>query len=360
MFEDITYEGVLDEMLSKVPDKFDKRESSFMYNALAPIAYEIYEMYVSLNNVLKITFFTTADRGGKIQRCYERGIDITQFDATKAIVKIQVNPNIVNVPIGNSFNYDSINYKITEKISDGLYYAECDTEGTVGNITGNVTPVEYVSGLESAVITEIHQYGEDEADEDEITEVYEASLNSQAYGGNRADYLEKLHAIDGVGGVKVFSADEFDGIGGHVKVVITTSSYTKPSPSFVDSLQTMIDPVVNAGEGYGIAPIGHVVTVAGANEQSVNISTHITLKDSYVLDDVIGLIETAIDNYFSELNENWENDNEIVVRISQVETRILTIEGVVDINETAIDGVQTNKTLDADVLAVRGTVNVTT
>jgi hypothetical protein len=29
-------------------------------------------------------------------------------------------------------------------------------------------------------------------------------LNAKAFGGNKADYLEKINAISGVGGVKVY------------------------------------------------------------------------------------------------------------------------------------------------------------
>ena len=43
-------------------------------------------------------------------------------------------------------------------------------------------------------------------------------------------------------------------------------------------MQTAIDPVQNQGQGLGIAPIGHVVTVQGVTETAVNITTKLHIK----------------------------------------------------------------------------------
>lgn len=37
MFENMTFEYLLQSMMDRVPNAFDKREGSIMYNALAPI-----------------------------------------------------------------------------------------------------------------------------------------------------------------------------------------------------------------------------------------------------------------------------------------------------------------------------------
>lgn len=89
---------------------------------------------------------------------------------------------------------------------------------------------------------------------------YFDSLNSQAFGGNIADYREKVNGISGVGGVKVYPA--WNG-GGTVKLVIIGSDYGVPSDELIRAVKDTIDPEVDAGKGYGLAPIGHVVTVEG-------------------------------------------------------------------------------------------------
>lgn len=358
MYEEQTYDVILDRILARMPDTMDVRESSFLFNASAPIAVELQNMYLALDNILNITFFDTADREGKLQRCKERGIDVTQFDATRSVCVMETKPSSIDIPIGSRFNYNDLNFIVIEKVADGTYRVQCETFGTSGNVTGEVTPVDYINNLESAEITTIYQWGEDEADESLIDESFYASLNSQAFGGNRADYIEKMKKIAGVGGVKVYSAAEWKG-GGTVRLVFTTSSYTKPADSFVDSIQTQIDPLENQGAGYGIAPIGHTVTVEGVSEASVDISMALTLDSGYVWEDVSEYVEQAIDSYFESLNAEWESLSNIIVRISQIEARILDIVGIVDVSGTTLNGTDSNLVVDKDSIVVRGNVNAT-
>lgn len=359
MYENETYEGILDRVLSRMPSSLDTRETSFLYNASAPVAVELQNIYLALDNILNITFFDTSDREGKLQRCKERGIDTTQFDATKSICVLETMPSTLDIPIGTRFNYDTINFAVIEKISNGVYRVECEENGTMGNVTGSVTPIDYVTGLESSEITSIYRYGEDEADETLIDEAYYNSLNSQAFGGNRADYIEKVKKIAGVGGVKVYSGAEWQG-GGTVKLVVTTSAYTKPTDEFIAAVQTQIDPLQNQGEGYGIAPIGHTVTVMGVSESTVDISMALALQTGYTWEDVSEYVNKAIDSYFESLNSEWEDADSIIVRISQIETRILDVTGIIDISDTALNGDKNNLTVDKDSIVVRGSVNATT
>lgn len=358
MYENVTYETILNRILERMPETVDKRESSFLYNAAAPIAVELQNMYLALDNIINITFFDTSDRTGKLQRCKERGVDIAQFDATPAVCILHTTPQSVEIRIGTRFNLADMNYVVTEQISAGTYYVECETVGAVGNATGNVTPMEYIDGLETCSIDEIYRWGEDEAGVEQINEAYYASLNSQAFGGNRADYIAKMKSIAGIGGVKVYSADEWRG-GGTCKLVFTTSAHTKPTKAFVDSIQEQIDPTQNQGAGYGIAPIGHIVTVAGAEETTVTVSMTIVLYDGYALDDVRTQIESVIQEYMDSLNEEWDTVNNIIVRVSQLETRVLDIAGIIDIMNVTINGAAENLTVDKDSLVKRGNVYVT-
>lgn len=356
MYENETYDLILDRVLSRMPATADKRESSFLYNADAPIAVELQNIYLAIDNILNITFFDTSDREGKLQRCKERGIDRAQFEATQAICVMVTTPSTIDIPVGTRFNYNDINYTVTGKLSEGAFYVKCESYGTAGNITGEVTPIDYINGLETAEITDIYQWGEDEADESLIDEVYYSSLNSQAFGGNRADYLAKVRSIPGVGGVKVYTGAEWQG-GGTTKIVFTTSAYTKPAESFVDSIQTMIDPLQNQGAGYGIAPVGHTVTVAAVDEAVCNITFTPTFQTGYTWADVEGYVNAAIDAYFTSLNEEWEHEENVIVRVSQIETRLLGVVGIVDITDTAINGSEKNLTIGKNEIAVRGNVS---
>lgn len=355
MYEAQTYDVILQRALDRAPDHLDKRTSSFLYNSSAPVAVEIQNMFIALDNILKLTFFDTADRGGKLERCRERGIDLTRFNATHSVVTMQADPPTVEVPVGARFNYDMINFVVIEKIDAGLYRMKCEALGEAGNVTGAITPIDFIPNLATAQIISIDVYGEDEASIEEIDQAFYATLNSTAFGGNRADYMNKVHAIPGVGGVKCYSAAEWMG-GGTIKLVIQTSSYTVPTAAFVDQIQTMIDPMVNRGAGYGIAPIGHTVTVAGVSATTVNITAKITLRQGYAWEDVEAYIGKEIEDYFAELNQEWENLQQVIIRVSQIETRILDIAGILDIENTSLNGQPSNLYLDRDAIAVKGDI----
>ena len=77
MYEDVTYELILDRMLDRVlaqNPNIDTREGSIIYNALAPAAVELQNMYIQLDTILNESFADTQTRDYLIKRCAERGV----------------------------------------------------------------------------------------------------------------------------------------------------------------------------------------------------------------------------------------------------------------------------------------------
>lgn len=349
MFEEKTFKNILKNMLDRVPDSIDKREGSIIYDAIAPAAAEITQLYINLELILKETFADTASRNYLIRRAAERGI--TPYSATNAVGKGVFN---MPVPIGARFNLGKLNYRVKELISEKehSYKMECETEGReVNSETGTLTPIEYITGLETAELTEILIPGEDVEGTEEFRKRYISSFNNIAYGGNREDYIQRVTAIAGVGGVKVYRA--WNG-GGTVKLVIVDSEFNSPTEELVAEVQRIMDP--SPGDGIGVAPIDHVVTVFGAAEQAINIETSITYADGWSFEDAKMYIEEAIDKYISELRGKWQETERIIVRVSQIESRLLEIEGIVDIGETKINGVGGNFTADEASIVKRGSI----
>lgn len=155
-----------------------------------------------------------------------------------------------------------------------------------------------MQGLTHAELVELLIPGDDEEETEAFRQRVLDSFQSQAFGGNQADYREKVLAMDGVGAVKVHAVWNADvspsalvpgeavdtwytgiissleepvaawltavytaaknkklTVGGTVKLVILASDYGAPSPTLIEEIQTAIDPVQNAGEGLGLAPI---------------------------------------------------------------------------------------------------------
>jgi len=352
VYESLTFDVLLKRMLDRVSNSLDKREGSIIYDATAPAANELQNAYINLDIMVDEAYADTASRYYLVKRAAERGL--RPYLATRAIVKAQFN---IDVPIGERFSLDDLNYIARERISEGVFKLECEQEGVKPNsYLGTLIPIEYIEGLTKAEITEILVPGEDEEDTEHFRQRYFNSLDSQAFGGNQRDYIEKVESIAGVGAVKVYPV--WNG-GGTVKLVITNSENKKPSHTLVEQVQTAIDPVQNQGQRLGIAPIGHVVTVEGVRETPVNITTKITYQDDWSWPAIGGYVNSAIDKYFAQLSAEWANQENITVRISQIESALLGVTGVLDITGTTLNGAEQNLVLDANSIPIRGAVSGT-
>jgi uncharacterized phage protein gp47/JayE len=352
---------ILRRMLGKVEEwakarnvGMDTREGSLIRTALAPAAAELLQMYIALDEVMNESFADTETRDFLIRRCGERGITVEP--ATFAIRR-----GVFNMPvaIGARFSLNKLNYVvIAADTNPNTFRLRCETLGNAGNLeSGALIPIDYIDGLTSAALTDVLIPGEDEEDTEHLRRRYFDSLNAQAFGGNIQDYVEKTSALPGVGGVKVYPV--WNG-GGTVKLVISDSLFGAPSPELIDEVQTAIDPAP-AGLGLGIAPIGHTVTVTGVTETTVDVSVNAVFDSGWDWDSVKPYAEQSVDEYFGELAAEWANVDwrydpgaALIVRISQIETRLLDVPGIIDVADTTLNGVAVNLTLGADAIPVRG------
>ena len=401
MYEAQTYESILARMLQKalsINSNLDTREGSLVWYGDAPAAVELQNLYIALDTVLNETFADTATRPYLILRAAERGL--SPQPASPAILQMAITPTTLFLPLNTRFSIGELNYYVSADRGSGNYELTCETAGEAGNnYTGTVIPIEYVDGLETCKITSVLVPGEDEEDTELFRQRYLNSLNAQAFGGNQIDYIEKVNAIPGVGGVKVYRAwngnlkpanmippkeaeawieglsgvpepvklwldtvyaaakNNMFTVGGTVKLVVINSTFTVPSPTLVEQVQTAVDPLQNAGEGVGIAPIGHVVRVEGVQEETVDLGFALYYQRGWSWEDVSGYVTEAINGYFLELAQSWaDQDEALVVRISQIESRLLGINGILDIANTKINEEAANYTLELDHIPVLGSI----
>ncbi|MEL4861032.1 baseplate J/gp47 family protein [Pseudoflavonifractor phocaeensis] len=402
MYEDITYEGLLRRMLAAataLDRNIDTREGSMVWYGDAPAAVELRNLYIALDTVLSETYADTASRPYLIKRAGERGV--VPRPATRSVCRGEFAPASLDMPIGARFSGGGLNFTVTERIEAGIYKLECETEGEAGNgYTGTLLPIEYVSGLETARLTEILIPARDEEDTEKLRERYFASLDAQAFGGNVADYLDKVGGLAGVGGLKVYrewngggkpadlvppaglvawlagltgvpaeinawldavSKAAHDGlltVGGAVRLVLIDDRYTAPSDELIRQVQEAVDPETAHAEGLGLAPIGHFVTVRGVESVPVNIAATLTYQDGWDWEAVRPYAEAAVEGYLLELSKTWAGSEEpLVVRVSGVDTNLLSCPGVVDVSGTTLNDSAKNLALGSDQIPVRGEIS---
>lgn len=352
MYEHFTFEYIMDRLLGRVSDDMDKRDSSPVYDALAPAAAELAIMYIEFDTILNQTFADTATGESLDKRCSERGV--VRKQATNGLFKGKFTPNDVNV-LNERFSLDDYNYTVISKTEvAGEWMLQCETAGTGPNGKfGKLIGVDYIDKLESAELMSVIVPGEDTEKDDSLRSRYYDSFNGLAYGGNRAEYKQKVNSIAGVGGCKIIRC--WNG-GGTVKVVIIASDYKKPSVELIEQVQNIIDPPEHSGEGVGLAPIDHRVTIVGVEEKVIDVSMNITYQDKWSWSASSSYIEKAISDYFLELASDWAGKDTLIVRISQIETRVLDCPGVIDIGNTLINGSEGNVIIEAYEIPVKGVI----
>ena len=282
-----------------------------------------------------------------------------QYPPSAAVFRAEFN---IEVPVGTRFSCEDLNFVVTarmdtsEDTATGLSHrVTCETAGAQANgYTGQLIPIEYVDGLTHAELVELLIPGDDEEDTEVFRQRVLDSFKSQAFGGNQADYIEKVLTA-------VFTAalNKKLTVGGTVKLVLLASNNTAPSETLIDEVQTAVDPTENAGEGLGLAPIGHVVHVTGVEPVPVSITLNLTYASGWNWEAIKSYVEAVIDGYFAELAGTWATSDHLTVRISQIESRILSecSDMITDIADTQINGKEENLVLGADSIPVRGDIN---
>lgn len=352
MYEDQTYESILARSLARVATNVDKREGSLVMNAIAPVSAEHANIYILLDSIISNGYVDTADiREYVVYRCRERGIN--PYEATQAVLKGKFN---MSIPLGSRFSHDELNYtaKAFMEEAEGYYYyqMECETAGEIGNKSfGELTSIEYINKDLEGELIELLIPAEDDESIESLKKRYANSFEGTAFCGNKQQYKEKIKALDGVGGCIVIPI--WNG-GGTVKLIIIDSEFNKATPTLVQDVQAQTDPSPQ-GEGNGFAPIGHTVTVTTPEELTVDISVRITFAEGYSWSQIKSNVVSTLNEYFLELRKEWENSN-LVVRVSQVENRILNLDGVLDVANTTLNGVADNLVVEQEKLPILGEV----
>ncbi len=398
MFEDKSYPALLKSALGRLPNSLDKREGSMLWDGVAPAMAELALLYLGLDFVLQAGYISTAPREYLLKRAAERGLAPKAASAAHFRAEFDC-----AVPLGSRFSCGDLNFVVTARIDGLAYRAECETPGRQANAySGQLIPIDYIDGLTRADLVELLIPGEDEEETEAFRQRVLDSFQTQAFGGNQADYREQVLAVPGVGGVKVHpvwnenlrpaeflpnaevqawvaanlaslpqvvaawlravytaAADKLLTVGGTVRLVLLAADGGAPSDELLAEVQTRIDPEQNAGEGLGLAPIGHVVKVAGVQPQAVNLELHLTYNPGWDWDSAKSYVEAVLDAYFAELAAGWAEADFLTVRISQIESRILAgcATMVADIGGTKINGREANLQLGPDEIPVRGEVS---
>ena len=353
MFEDKNFEEIQKNMMASFNNEIRTDEASLAYNACCKIAEKLEDIYADMSFLYDNILPDTQDLDHLIRFAAEHNVEYRY--ATKPIVKAVFNQNI---DIGESFTCNDYTYIVSEHIEDYTYKLECQTVGTEANTNiGVLDPISYIEGYDIGKIVEILIKGEDDEDEEVFRKRVMDSFQNTSFSGNKAAYRTYIDKIPGVGGCKPMRVEE-DSV--WIYVYLINSDYTVPSSELIAQVQDLVDPTSSHGEGDGIAPIDHYVKIAPVQSEKINIETHITFDTGYSISTSKSAIESAIESYLSELRKSWEvnEKSDTIIRIAQIESRLLNIPGILDVDGTKINDKLQNMILSFDYIPLKGEIKI--
>mgnify|MGYP000867896076 FL=1 len=342
MFEHMEFEVIMRQMLEKVPNNLDKRQGSIIYDALAPAAAELAQMYIALEDTLNLAFASTSRDEYLEKRTMEMGL--TRRQATKAKKNgffYGISNTPIEVPLGTRFSIEDLNYVVDEKLSEGQYVLECETPGEAGNRPqGRLIPIDYVPGLVKAELTELLVPGEDTESDDALLQRYQLRVRQPTTSGNIYHFKQWALDVQGVGDAKIFPLWNGPGT---VKVVIVDAK-KQPATTY------LINEVTNNIERN--RPIGANVTVVSGKAKNINISATVQLAPDYTIQ--------RAQAEFSELAERYLQDSAFkksYVSYAQIGMLLLST-GVIDYTDLKVNNNTVNVALADEEIPVLGTVTL--
>lgn len=337
-----SFTSILSRMLGRVSASRDKRQGSIIYDTLSPTAAELAQMNIAIDIFGEQTYLLTAAGENLDNRAADYGI--IRAKATHAIriaQMIDTDGSPIDLPIGSRFSTPNtaggINFMLAENLTTaGQCLLRCETAGTAGNAyLGALLPLFVINNLGSATMTGTYIPAEDTETDDALRQRVIDRINQKAYGGNVADYKQFTKAIAGVGDVKVFPVW---GGGGTVLLSIIDSELNPATDEFIDVVQETIDPIPNSGQGLGIAPIGHRVTVTTPIPVTINITAVVALRAGYTIPQLQTAIEFEIGSYLLDLRKEWSDTALLSIFIARINAAIINVDGVDNVTNITING----------------------
>lgn len=350
MYENQTEEVIKQRMLDAVPSDLDKREGSFIYDALSPAAIELALAYIELDRVIKLGFAQTTYGQYLDYRAAEHGL--TRKPATKASGQVTVSgsPGTV-IPAGSLFATKAgVQFQTTAEATIGdtgqaTVAVEAVEAGAKGNVPANaITEIPIsIAGVTAVTNPSPTSGGTDqESDADLLARLLER-VRYSATSGNVAHYKQWAKEVAGVGDAKVLPLWNGPGT---VKVVIIDSNKQQASADIVQAVANHIEEN---------RPIGATVTVVSAQGLNIDVSATVVLAENYILEQVQNAFESALTDYLKSVafQQNY-------VSYAKIGSLLLDTPGVLDYSNLTVNGGTSNVTVGDEQVAVKGTVTLAT
>lgn len=367
MFEEKTFEKLMEKAKTYAPKDIDTSVGSVMYDNAAPLCMLLAEAYIDLSLLSEQVTMVTAT--GRYLDEHAAPYNIKRDSAKPYIYEFVKEYSGSESLVGQRFFAEDNYYTIVD--INGELFVQCETAGTgvarlaVGTA---IVPVYNITGLSSARVGEVYQYSSDEPTDEEFRMELQDAVADPAENANTAQIRKwaKDFKCD-YGGIKnamVYKTSIYDeeqnriigSMPNNVAIFLNVDKLENEA-EIVAAFQEYIDPHREGyGEGEGI--IGTVYSVYPLQSADISISCTI-YKNSTVDDDTLKTsIQNAVNAYLEKLvDERPNSETYIYLYRTNLQAVIENVEGVAQCEDMNINGNPKNIKLYARMRPVISSAN---
>ncbi len=352
MFEDRTFENILNEMIELAPADIDTRQGSVFHDHAIPAALMIARYYTELNATIELISLDTATGPYLIEKGREHGV--YHLPATPNVRSVTFTG--VSVAANKRFFAEG-QFFVTEYDDDGNIVVAAEIPGEAANIIPAGTPLvpfDDISGLTGATLGETITPGSEAESDDNMRRRLREKIAGPAANGNRQHYKTWCESIAGVGLARIDPLWNGDNT---VKGILIDTEGLPVSSTIVDKVQAYIDPG-GTGLGDGVANIGAKFTAAAAGEYAINIAFEAQLEAGTDPEDFTERTTAAIVAYFRAVAMGSTDNTSMIIRTAAIANAIFDLDGLVDYANLTINEGTANISVPYTHVPVVGVVDI--
>lgn len=341
-----SFEEVLQEMFSILPDDIDKSEGSFQWDFTAPTALIVSKMCEQVLPSMLALIWPEFSYGEYLDH-HAKTRAMRRKPAVCSNGYITITGTVGTfIPSGYSVSdisengVSSVEYKTTEDAEiqeSGTVTVPiiCKQAGTIGNaLPGTlIVPVTKISGI-TAITNENSITGgtEEETDDELKARIMYADLSGgESYVGNVSDYKRWAMSVPGVGNATVIPAQDTTGT---VKIVLTDSSGNPASETLRTSVYNYIMQPDYPLER--LAPPNAVLDVISPTIQEISVSAIVELKESATIESVKSKFLLALNDYMVTAISDGE------IKYTKVASVLSSVDGLNDYKSLLMNNATSN------------------
>ncbi len=338
----------------------DISEGSLIYNAMFPMAMQLSYALMSLDELSKQVYASTAYKAGYSKylelRANEVGIDKKLATYANVLITVTGKPNALFekgsiVSTKDNRMYVSIEDLTLDENGTGKVIVAADKSGSRYNVKAgdiNYLPIKY-TGIVSVTNEEEYTDAYDDETDKDLYARYLVKVRSNATSGNTSHYYLWAMSVKGVGSARIYECtnDKGENENGCVLCNITSSNHEAASEELIKSVKDYIETQ---------RPVGAKVYVISATELPINIEcTLVCDLKQYDLETIKVNIQEAIRNYFADLDDDTDINYVSYAKLNSV---IFNSVGVIDVRGLTVNGGTANIDVAKNEVAVLNELNI--